>query len=147
MPSGLKRPEMTGSSRYPVDGRLPPGALAWRQYEVKLLSGRTATVAFSLGDPRDGTIARVKREREAANLGLLVVLNDPDSAEEVVLWFQRATSLTLLSHGDDMMIGEEVRTLLPRYFTAFFDEVKDIAPELGTVIFTRVATTKDRNLH
>jgi hypothetical protein len=147
MPSELKLPEMTGSSRSPVEGRLPPGALAWRQYEVKLLSGRTATVAFSLGDPGDRTIARVKREREACNLGLLVVLNDPDSAEEVVLWFQHATSLTLLSHGGDMMIGEEVAALLPRYFTAFFDEVKDIAPELGEVIFMRVPRTTDRNLN
>jgi hypothetical protein len=147
MPSEPKLREMTGSARHPGDGRLPPGALAWRQYEVKLLSGRTATVAFSLGDPRDVTIARVKRERDACNLGLLVVLNDPDSAEEVVLWFQRATSLTLLSHGCDAMIGEELTTLLPRYFTAFFDEVKDIAPELGDVVFTRVPRMKDRNLH
>jgi hypothetical protein len=138
---------MTGNFRFQTEGQLPPGALAWRQYEVRLMSGRTATVAFSLGDPQDGTIARVKHEREACNLGFLVVLNDPDSDEEVVLWFQRAASLTLLSHGCDAMIGEEVTTLLPRYFTAFFDDVKDMAPELADVVFTRVPRTNDKNLH
>ena len=137
---------MTSSSRSPMIGQVPRGALAWRQYEVQLLSGRTAILAFSLGDPRDCTIARVKQEHGASNLGLLVVLNDPDSAEEVLLWFQRATSLTLLSHGGTM-IGEEVTALLPRYLAAFFDEVKDIAPELGDVIFSRVPRTNDENLH
>jgi hypothetical protein len=40
-------------------------------------------------------MARVKQAHDASHLGLLVVLDDPDSLEEVVLWFQQATSLTL----------------------------------------------------
>jgi hypothetical protein len=129
-------------------GRLrPPGSLAWRQYEVKLASGRTAILGFSLGDPSHRTMARVKRKHDAANLGLLVVLDDPDSVEEVVLWFQHAKSLTLLAQNGDMMIGEEVQALLPRYFTVFFDEMKEIAPDLADILLARVPRTGEKNLH
>jgi hypothetical protein len=138
---------MSDSSRSQTAQRLPRGALAWREYKLKLLSGRTVILAFSLGDPDDFTIARVKRERAAANLGLLIVMDDPDSSEEVVLWFQRATSLTLMSQNGDMLIGDEVSALLPRYFTAFFDEVKDLAPGLADVIFAPTSAPHDKNLH
>lgn len=111
------------------------------------MSGRTAILGFSLADPSHATMARIKSEHEASNLGLLVVLDDPDSLEEVVLWFQHATSLTLLSQGGDMLIGEEVRALLPRYFTVFFDEVKEIAPDLADILLAPVPRTGEKNLH
>jgi hypothetical protein len=138
---------MADSRRSGEDRRRPPGSLAWRQYEVKLISGRTAILGFSLADPRHATMARVKREHHASNLGLLVVLDDPDSIEEVVLWFQQATSLTLLSQNGDMMIGDEVQALLPRYFTVFFDEMKEIAPDLADISLAPVRRTGGRNLH
>lgn len=138
---------MSDSPRSGTEKRHPRGSLAWRQYEVKLTSGRTATLGFSLGDPRHRTMARVKREHGASNLGLLVVLDDPDSLEEVVLWFQQEKSLTLIPQNGDMMIGEEVKALLPRYFTVFFDEVKEIAPTLGDILIARVPRTGDKNLH
>src|SRR3954466_6284281 len=111
---------MPSVQRSKVERPCPPGSLAWRQYEVKLVSGRTAILGFSLADPRDKTMARVKQAHDAVHLGLLVVLDDPDSLEEVVLWFQQATSLTLVSQNGDTMIGDEVRGLLPRYFAVFF---------------------------
>lgn len=45
-----------------------------------------------------------------------------------------------------MMIGDEMRGLLPRYFAVFFDEIKDVAPELATV---RLAVRRpgDKSLH
>lgn len=127
--------------------RRPPGSLAWRQYEVTLDSGCQATVGFSLADPQDDTIAEIKRQHDASNLGFLVVLDDPDSLEEVVLWFQRATSLTLMSQNGEMLIGDEVGALLPRYFTVFFDEIKDIAPDLADILLRRVPKTGERHLH
>jgi hypothetical protein len=138
---------MADGPRSGQDRRRPPGALAWRQYEVKLLSGHTAILGFSLADPLHKTMARVKREHDAVNLGLLIVLDDPDSLEEVVLWFQQARSLTLLSQNGDMMIGEEVKALLPRYFTAFFDEIKEIALDLADILFAPAPRTGERNLH
>jgi hypothetical protein len=110
------------------------------------MSGRAVTLGFSLGDPRDQTMARVKERHRASHMGLLVVLDDPDSVEEVVLWFHQAESLTLLSQNGDIGIGDEVRALLPRYFAVFFDDVKALAPQLAHVKFA-VPKTGDKNLH
>jgi hypothetical protein len=138
---------MVSSNDKQSDGRrCPPGALAWQEYKVRLLSGRIATVAMSLADPRDEAMARVKVEHAAAHLGLLVILDDPDSLEEVVLWLHQAASLTLVSQNGDTCIGAEVKAALPRYFAAFFDEVKELAPGLAEI---RLAAprTRDRSLH
>jgi hypothetical protein len=129
-----------------AEKRCPPGSLAWRQYQVKLATGRTATFGFSLADPQDKTMARLKQTHGASHLGLLIVLDDLDSLEEVVLWFQQAASLTLVSQNGDVMIGDEVRGLLPRYFTVFFDEIKDVAPDLANVRLA-VPRTGDKTLH
>lgn len=91
-------------------------------------------------------MARMKTAHDAEHLGLLVVLDDPDSQEEVVLWFQQTTSLTLISHNGDMMIGDEVRRLLPRYFATFFDDIKDVAPDLAEVRLS-APRTGDKSLH
>jgi hypothetical protein len=125
----------------------PPGALALRQYEIKLDSGLQATVGFSLADPRDKTIALIKQKHDAAHLGFLVVLDDPDSVEEVMLWFQQAGSLTLISQNGAMLIGDEITSLLPRYFTMFFDDVKDIAPDLADVVLVCVPNTGQKRLN
>jgi hypothetical protein len=124
----------------------PLGTLAWRQYEVRLDSGH-ATMGFSLADPEDETIAEIKRKHDASNLGFLVILDDPESLEEVVLWFQQAGALTLMSQNGAMLLGDEVRSLLPRYFTLFFDEIRDIAPDLADVLLLGVPKTGTRHLH
>jgi len=126
--------------------RCPLGSLAWQQYEVNLISGRAITLAFSLGDPRDEAMARMKERHRASHLGLLVVLDDPDSVEEGVLWFHEAGSLTLLSQNSAIMIGDEVRALLPRYFAVFFDDVKALAPQLAHVRLS-LPETVAKHLH
>ena len=88
----------------------------------------------------------MKEAHSASHLGLLVILDDPESLEEVVLWFHQTTSLTLISQNGDTMIGGEVRALLPRYFAVFFDEVKELAPDLANVKLA-VAKTGDKRLH
>lgn len=113
---------------------------------MTLASGHTVTLGFSLADPADKTMARMKQAHDATHLGVLIVLDDPDSVEEVVLWFQQATALTLVSQNGDMLIGAEVRDLLPRYFAVFFDEIKDVAPDLANVRLA-VPRTGDKTLH
>jgi hypothetical protein len=51
-------------------------------------------------------------------------VDDPDSLEEAVLWFHQAASLTLFSQSGDIVIHDEVRGLLPRYFAVFFDDAE-----------------------
>lgn len=125
----------------------PPGALAFRQYEIKLDSGHQATVGFSLADPHDKTIAFIKQKHDAVNLGFLIILDDPDSAEEVVLWFQQAGELTLMSQNGAMLISDEITALLPRYFTVFFDDIKDIAPDLADVVLVCVPKTGGKHVN
>ncbi len=122
-----------------------PSPIAWRQYEAKLVSGVTATLGFSLGDPCDANTARVMAAYKASHLGLFVALDDPQSMEAPVLWFQEAACLTLLSP-DPIKIGDEVRGLLPRYFAVFFHEIRDMAPDLGRVRLI-APRTGDKNLH
>jgi len=125
----------------------PMRILAWRQYDVRLHSGRWAKVGLSLSDPHDKTIAEVKVKYTASHLGFLVILDDPDSVEEPVLWLRQAGALTMMSQNGAMLIGDEIKRLLPRYFTAFFDEVKHIAPDLSDVLFVRVPRAYNEHLN
>ena len=127
------------------ENRWLPSPIAWRQYEAKLASGFTATLGFSLGDPCEANTARVMAAYGASHLGLFVVLDDPQSMEVPVLWFQEAACLTLLSP-NPMKIGDEVRGLLPHYFTVFFHKIKDLAPDLGKVRLI-APRTGDKKLH
>jgi hypothetical protein len=130
-----------------TDRPCPPAALAFRQYQVQLESGRHVTIGLALADPADQTIAEIRRKHDASHLGFLVILDDPDSLEEVVLWFQQAASLTLMSQNGAMLLSDEITDLLPRYFTVFFDEIKDIAPDLAAVLLARVPKTGETHLN
>ncbi|MBL0899848.1 MAG: hypothetical protein IBJ17_14270 [Reyranella sp.] len=122
----------------------PLGALAWQKYRVELTSGRAVTLLFSLADPADPTIAGIKERHAAANLGLLAVLDDPESPEEAVLWLHQETTLALVSHNGDTIIGEEVRALLPAYFADFFREVEHLAPGLSGVTLVAPCAARKR---
>ena len=55
-----------------------------------------------------------------------------------------------LKGGDPFVFGrggEEAQALLPRYFTVFFDEIKDIAPDLGDILLSPVPRIGDKTLH
>ena len=123
----------------------PLGASAWHQYHVRLAGGHKATLAFSLADPGHATTLRVKEIHCASHVGLFLVRGDPDSREEVVLWFQQATSLTLFSQ-NALLISHEVRGLLPRYFAVFFDDIKELVPELAAVRLI-APRTRDKTLN
>lgn len=133
----------------PKRERCPPGALAWQQYHVTLQSGRAVTLALSLADPCNSTMSRVIKDHHALHLGLLVILDDPGSIEEVVLWLHQSASLELVSQNGDTFISDEIRAILPRYFAAFFDEIRDLVPDLAGVTLEAIAgrPRNDRNLH
>lgn len=78
---------------------------------------------------------------------LLVILDDPDSLEEVVLWFHQASALTMMSQNGALLIGDEMKALLPRYFTVFFDEIRHIAPGLADVLLVGVPKASKKHLN
>jgi hypothetical protein len=126
--------------------RCPPGSLGWAEYRVTLRSGSQIMLGFSLSDPLDRRMAVLKQRHAASHLGLLVILDDPESTEEAILWLHQATSLTLIAQQGGVFISDEVKAFLPRYFAAFFDEIKEVAPSLVDValVMPRVG---DRTLH
>jgi len=105
-----------------------------REYPLKLRSGTAVTLGFSLADASHGSMSRMKRACAALHLGLLVVLGDPDTQDEAVVWIHQAAALTLVAQSnDDISIGPEVAELLPQYFAVFFEEIGDLAPGLAGV--------------
>ncbi len=56
-----------------------------------------------------------------------------------------AAALTPVSQNGDILIGDEIRALLPRHFAVFFDEIRDLAPELADGL--AVPRTGDKRLH
>ncbi len=137
---------MGAKARNDGNGQSCHGLLAWREYEIKLGSGNAVTLEFSLADGKHRTVARMKRAYEALHLGLLTIIGDLDSEEEAVLWLHQATALTLVAQEGDIMISGEVREILPRYFAVFFDEIRQIAPDLAHIALV-AAKTGDRSLH
>ena len=136
---------MTTDRQKPTDeGALPPGLLACREYPVTLRSGRAITLGFSLGDSDHKTLVRMKRACDALHLGLLVVMGDPETQEEAIVWIHQAAALTLISQSDaDISIGTEVGELLPRWFAVFFGEIKDLAPGLEEIILVPSRTGQE----
>ncbi len=125
--------------------RAPPDQIAWQPYEVRLMSGHTATIIFSLGDLDDPRMAQILGRRGASHLGFVAVLDDPLSTELPLLWYIEDSTLSVVCDRG-IEIGVEIVEVLPRYFTAFFDDIKDRAPELADVGFA-VPRTGDKHLH
>ncbi|SKA34911.1 hypothetical protein SAMN02745126_05575 [Enhydrobacter aerosaccus] len=109
-----------------------PGALAWREYQVHLPSHVTATLSFTLGDPdHEAWPAVVARQRGALAFGMLAIDDVPDAPEKAVLWTVEQDRLSIICERDDPDHSEEVKRVLPRYFAMFFDDIKDLAPQLA----------------
>ena len=109
-----------------------PGALAWREYQVPLPSRFTATISFTLGDPDHETWpAVVARQRGALAFGMLAIDDVPDAPEKAVLWTVERDRLSIICERDDPDPSEEVKQVLPRYFAMFFDDIRDVAPQLA----------------
>ena len=138
--AGPKVPR-TGSS---AGGVRPPGALAWREYEIDLHTGHPLKLGFMLADPTQRGTAQLKRTYKAQHLGMLVL--DGQRLHCIVWWFQQEDALTLIPRHGDSEIDDDLKEILPRYFAAFFDDIKDVAPDLQKVTLV-TPKTGDRRLH
>ncbi|WP_139374120.1 hypothetical protein [Enhydrobacter aerosaccus] len=115
-----------------MSNRRLSGTIACREYRVRLSSGRTATIAFALGDPScDFWPAAITGSREPLAFGLLAVVDVPGEAEEAVFWILDHGGLSLVPDNGKPHPGEDVQEALPGCFARFLDEVGDVAPELA----------------
>lgn len=112
------------------------GRLATREYEVTLPDGTRGKLAFALCDlAKDNALAQHARRRQAVAYGLLSFAELPDAPRSALLWVRTKDGLEMTTaDGDDQPDGD-LQRLVARHFIVFFDEVKELAPELATLPF------------
>src|SRR4051812_29669794 len=95
------------------DDDLPDGAVAYREYEVPLASGRNASSAFTLGKLNvDSVPANLAKQQNAKAYGLVSILDYPDAPQYPVVWLQTDTMLGIVVADDDKELSEELRQIV-----------------------------------
>lgn len=112
------------------------GRLATREYEATLPAGEAGKLAFALCDlARANPLAGHARRRKAVAFGLLSFEGFSDAPRGTMLWVRTRDGLEMTSADGDDQPGPELQRLVARYFIVFFDEVRDVAPELSSLPF------------
>lgn len=112
------------------------GRLATREYDVTLPDGTQGRLGFALCDlTRDNALARHARRREAVAFGLLSFADLPYAPRSALLWVRTRDGMEMTTADGDDQPGGELQRLVARHFIVFFDEVKELAPELATLPF------------
>ena len=112
------------------------GRLATREYDVMLPDGSKGKLAFALCDlSRENALARHARQREAVAFGLLGFEGLPEGPRHPLLWVRTRTGMEMTTSDSDDQPGAELQRLVARYFILFFDDIKDVVPELAALPF------------
>jgi hypothetical protein len=112
------------------------GRLATREYEATLPAGGTGRLAFALCDlARANPLAGHARRRDAVAFGLLSFDGFAEAPRGTLLWVRTKDGLEMTSADGDDPPGPDLQRLVARYFIVFFDEVRDVAPELSELPF------------
>ena len=112
------------------------GRLATREYDVTLLDGTQGRMAFALCDiAGDNALAQHARRRQAVAFGLLSFEGLPDAPRNTLLWVRTKDGMEMTTADGDDQPGGELQRLVARHFIVFFDEIKDLAPELALLPF------------
>lgn len=112
------------------------GRLATREYDVTLPDGTQGRLGFALCDLTvDNALARHARRRQAVAFGLLSFADLPDAPRSAMLWVRTRDGMEMTTADGDDQPGGELQRLVARHFIVFFDEVKELAPELATLPF------------
>ena len=112
------------------------GRLATREYDVALPDGTQGKLAFALCDlAKDNALAQHARRRQAVAFGLLSFAALPDAPRNALLWVRTRDGMEMTTADGDDQPGGDLRRLVARHFIVFFDEIKDLAPELATLPF------------
>ena len=112
------------------------GRLATREYDVTLPDGTQGKLAFALCDlAKDNALAQHARRRQAVAFGLLSFAELPDAPRNALLWVRTRDGMEMTTADGDDQPGGHLQRLVARHFIVFFDEIKDLAPELATLPF------------
>ena len=112
------------------------GRLATREYDVTLPDGTQGRLAFALCDlVRDNALAQHARRRKAVAFGLLSFTELPNAPRNALLWVRTKDGMEMTTADGDDQPGGDLQRLVARHFIVFFDEIKDMMPELATLPF------------
>lgn len=112
------------------------GRLATREYDVTLPDGTKGRLAFALCDILgDNALAQHARKRQAVAFGLLSFERLPDAPLNALLWVRTRDGMEMTTADADDQPSGDLQRLVARYFVVFFDEIKDVAPELASLPF------------
>lgn len=112
------------------------GRLATREYDVPLPDGATGKLAFALCDLlKDNALAQHARRRQAVAFGLLSFEGLPDAPLNALLWVRTRDGMEMTTADADDQPSGDLQRLVARYFIVFFDEIKDVVPELASLPF------------
>lgn len=112
------------------------GRLATREYEVIQPAGGKGRLAFALCDlARDNALAGHARRRKAVAFGLLSFEGFADAPIHPLLWVRTQDGMEMTGVDGEDPPGVELQRIVARYFIVFFDEIKDVAPELAALPF------------
>src|SRR4051794_18004263 len=101
--------------------KFPDGTIPYREYEVELSDGSTASLAFTLCEfDADTVAARLAHEQNAAAYGMVSVLDMPGAPEHPIVWMVDATQFMLATERGDAPISQELETVIELYVRLFF---------------------------
>jgi hypothetical protein len=130
------------------DNDFPDGAIAYREYEVPMPDGTTASLAFTLGDITiDSVPANFAREHGALAYGLVSVIDVPEAPQFPLVWTQNQTQLALAVADEDNDLSDSLKQVIARYIAIFFADIAPIAPQLAALQLKMPPPANDHTLN
>lgn len=110
--------------------------LATRAYDVTLPDGSKGKLAFALCDlAQENALAQHARKRNAIAFGLLGFEGFAETPRHPLLWVRTTAGMEMTTSDGDDQPEPGLQRLVARYFIVFFDEIRDVVPELATLPF------------
>lgn len=112
------------------------GRLATREYEVMLPDGTAGRLGYALCDlGMENALSRHAHRRQAVAFGLLSFEGLPDAPRNAMLWVRTTEGMEMTTADGDDQPRADLQRLIARYFIVFFDEIRDLAPDLASLPF------------
>ena len=130
-----------------ADNHLPAGVVAYREYEVPLAQGGTASMAFTLvRRDAESFASDVARSLQAGAYGFVSILDYPGAPRHPVVWLQLPTQLALMVADGDDDLSQDLKQIIARRLLQFISDIAPIAPDLAALHFESEGRS-DRSLN
>jgi hypothetical protein len=116
------------------DSHLAAGVVAYREYEVALAQGGTASMTFTLASRNaESVVSDVARSLQAGAYGFVSILDYPGAPRHPVIWLQLPTQFALMVADGDEDLSPDLKQIIARRLMKFISDIAPIAPELAAL--------------